>query len=76
MSFLLHVVWNDDVCVFKNAVFRDCSSLSALTYNRLTDVQKFITLKPFIVPVSVNTCWSARKLIYISHVYAQTRFGS
>jgi hypothetical protein len=37
--------------------FQGCSSLSALTYNSLDDVQKFITLRPFIVSESVNTCW-------------------
>jgi hypothetical protein len=39
----------------KNADFSGCSSLSALTYNSLTDVQKFITYRPFIILGSVNT---------------------
>jgi hypothetical protein len=56
----------------KNAVFPDCSSLLALTYNSLTDVQKFITLRPFIISVSVNTCWKSKKLLHVFHVYAQT----
>jgi hypothetical protein len=55
-----------------NAVFPGCSSLSALTYNTLTDVQKFITLRPFIILVSVNTCWKDKKLLYVYYVYAQT----
>jgi hypothetical protein len=73
---LLQVFCNDDVSVAENAVFSGCSSLSALTYNSLTDVQKLITLRPFIVSVSVNSRWRAKKLLYISHVYAQTRFWS
>jgi hypothetical protein len=42
-SSLLQVFWNDDVPVVENTVFPICSSLSALTYNSLADVQKFIT---------------------------------
>jgi hypothetical protein len=58
--------------MIKNAVLPDCSSLTALTYSSLADVQKFIALRPFIVSVSVNTHWKAKKLLYIFHVYAQT----
>jgi hypothetical protein len=72
MSFLLQVFWNDDVSVVKNVVFPCCSSLSVPTYNSLTDVQKFITLRPLIVSVSVNTCWKSKKLLYVFHVYSQT----
>jgi hypothetical protein len=54
--------------VVKNAVFPGCSSLSALTYNCLTDVQKFITLGPVIVSLSVNTRWKEKKLLYVFHV--------
>jgi hypothetical protein len=72
MTFLFQVFWNDDVSVVKNAVFPDCSSLSALTYNSLTDVQKFITLRPVIISVSVNTRCKAKKLFNVFHVYAQT----
>jgi hypothetical protein len=32
----------------KNVVFPGCSSLTALTYSSLADIQKFITLRPFI----------------------------
>jgi hypothetical protein len=72
MSFLLQVFWDDDVSMVENAVFPDCSSLSALTYGGLTDVQKFITLRLFIVSVSVNTRWKTKKLHYVFHVYSKT----
>jgi hypothetical protein len=72
MTFLLQVFWNDDVSVAKNAVFPDCSSLSALTYNSFTDVQKFITPIPFIISVSVNIRWKDEELLYVFYVYAQT----
>jgi hypothetical protein len=72
MSLLFQVFWNDDVSVVKNAVFPNFSSLSALTYNSLTDVQKFIPLRMFIVSVSANYHWKAKDLLYIFHVYAQT----
>jgi hypothetical protein len=52
----------------KNAVFPGCSSLTALTYSSLTDVQKFITRRPFIVSGSVNNCWKAETLLYVFHV--------
>jgi hypothetical protein len=48
LSLLLQVLWNDDVSVVKNAVFLGCSSLTALTYSSLADVQNFITLTPCI----------------------------
>jgi hypothetical protein len=35
--------------VVKNTVFPGCSSLLALTYSSLTDVQKFMTPRLFIV---------------------------
>jgi hypothetical protein len=56
----------------ENAVFSGCSSLLALTYNSLADVQKFITHSPFIVLGSVNTRWKDEKLLYICPVYYQT----
>jgi hypothetical protein len=43
MSLLLQVFWKDDVSVVENIVFPGCSSLSALTYNSLADVQKIIS---------------------------------
>jgi hypothetical protein len=55
-----------------NAVFSGCSSLSALTYNILADVQKFITLRPFIVSESVNNRWKAEKLLYVCPIYSLT----
>jgi hypothetical protein len=71
MSLLLIVFWNDDASVVKNAVFPGCSSLTALTYSSLADVQKIITLRRFIVSGSVNNRWKAGKLVYVCHV-AQT----
>jgi hypothetical protein len=56
----------------QNAIFPGCSSLTALTYSNLADVQKFITLRPFIVSMSVNNRWKAERLLYVCHVYAQT----
>jgi hypothetical protein len=56
----------------RNAVFPGCSSLSALTYSNLTDVPKFITLRPFIVSVSVNTRWKDKKrtAVHFSCLYS------
>jgi hypothetical protein len=62
-SFLLQVFWNDDVSVVKDAVFPGCSSLIALTYSSLTDVQKFITLRPIVVSMSVNNRWKDEKFL-------------
>jgi hypothetical protein len=70
--FLLQAFWKDVMSVVENAVFLGCSSLSALTYSSLADVQKFITLRPFIISESVNTCWESEKLPYVCHVHAQT----
>jgi hypothetical protein len=54
MSFLLQVFWNDDVSVVECAVFLGCSGLTALTYNSLADIQKFIILRPIIGLGSLN----------------------
>jgi hypothetical protein len=56
----------------QNAVFLDCSSLTALTYSSLADVQKFITLRPFIGSGSFDNRGKSEKLLYIFHVYSQT----
>jgi hypothetical protein len=58
----------------KNAVLPGCSSLTALTYNSLADVQKFITLRPLVISGSVNNRWKAKKLLYVCPVYALTCF--
>jgi hypothetical protein len=71
-SFLLHVLWNDDVYVVEHAIFPGCSSLIALTYSSLADVQKFIPLRLFIGSRSLNNCWKDEKLLYICYVYAPT----
>jgi hypothetical protein len=62
---LLQVFWNEDASVVKNVVLPGCSILSALTYSILADVQKFITLRPFVVSGSVNNHWKAEKLFYV-----------
>jgi hypothetical protein len=72
MSLLLPVFWNDAVSVVERAVFSGCSSLTALTYNSLADVQIFITLIPIIGSGSLNNCWKAEKLLYVYPVYAPT----
>jgi hypothetical protein len=74
MSFLLQVFWSDDVCVVEHALFPGCANLTALTCNSLADVQKFITLKLFMVSVSVNARWKDEKLLYICPIYALTLF--
>jgi hypothetical protein len=71
-SFLLQVFYDDDASVVEQAVFPDCSSLTALTYSSLTDVQKFITLRRFIGPGSLNNRWNAEKLLYVFTVYSPT----
>jgi hypothetical protein len=50
--------------VVKNTVFPGGSSLSAQTYNSLADVQKFITLRPFIVLGHVNNQWKEGRVFY------------
>ncbi len=53
-SLLLQVFWNNEVSVVELAVFPGCSSLTALTYSSLADVQKIITPGPFIITGRVN----------------------
>jgi hypothetical protein len=65
-SLVLQVFWDDNVSVVKNAVFPDGSSLSAQTYSSLADVQKFISIKPFILSRSVNNRWKDQKVFYNS----------
>jgi hypothetical protein len=72
MSFLLPVFWDDDVSMVEHAVFLGCSSLTALTYSGLADVQKFITLRMFIGSGSLNNRWKAEKLVYVCPVCAPT----
>jgi hypothetical protein len=72
MSFLLQVFWNGDVYVIEHAVFPVCSSLTALTYSSLADVQNVITLRPFMRPGSLNNRWKYEKLLYVCPVYAPT----
>jgi hypothetical protein len=65
---MLKVFCNKEASVVKNAVFLGCYSLSSLTYNSLADVQKFITLRPFVVSGSVNNRWKDEELIYVCPV--------
>jgi hypothetical protein len=44
----------------------------SLTYSGLTDVQKLITRRPFIVSGGVNNHWKDEKILYVFHVYTQT----
>jgi hypothetical protein len=60
------------VSMVEHAVFLGYSSLTALTYNSLADVQKFITLRLFIRPGSLNNRWKDEKLLYVCTVYAPT----
>jgi hypothetical protein len=48
----------------KNAVFPGGSSLSAQTYNSLANIQKFITLRSFIVSGHVNIHWKEERVFY------------
>jgi hypothetical protein len=72
MSFILQYFWNDNASMVENAVFPGCSSLTALTYRSLADVQKYITLRPFIGSWSLNNRWKAEKLFYVCPVYDPT----
>jgi hypothetical protein len=71
-SLLLQVFWNTEASVVKNTVFLGCSSLSALTHSSLAEIQKFITLRPFVASGGVNNRWKAEKLLYVFPVYALT----
>jgi hypothetical protein len=72
MSLLLQVFWYKDASVVGNAVLPGYSSLSALTYSSLAEVQKFITLRPFVLSEIVNNRWKDEKLIYVFPIYAPT----
>jgi hypothetical protein len=56
--------------VVEHAFFPGYSSLTALAYSSLADVQKFITLRPFIGSGSLNNRWKSEKLLYVCTVYA------
>jgi hypothetical protein len=61
---VLQVFWDDKASVVKNSVFPGGSSLSAQIYSSLTDVKKFITLKPFILSRRVNNRWKEERVFY------------
>jgi hypothetical protein len=63
-GLVLHVFGDDDASVVKNEVFPGGSSLSAQTYSSSTDVQKFITLRLFIVSRHGNKSWKEEIVFY------------
>jgi hypothetical protein len=62
MSLVLQVFRDDNASVVKNAVFPGGSNLSAQTYSSLAAVQKFITLRPFVVSGRVNNRWKVERV--------------
>jgi hypothetical protein len=72
----VQVFWDDNASVVEKAVFPCGSSLLAQTYNSLTDVQKLITLRPFIISRRANNRWKHKKVFYISCTWIQVRFPS
>jgi hypothetical protein len=64
MSLVLQVSRDDSASRVKNAVVPDSSSLSAQAYSSLADVQKIITLRPFIVSVHINNRWKEERVRY------------
>jgi hypothetical protein len=55
---------DDNASVVKNAVSPGGSILSVQTYSSLSDVQKLITLRPFIVSGRVNNRWKDERVFY------------
>jgi hypothetical protein len=76
MSLVLQVFWDDNASVVKNAVFPGSSRLSAQTYSSLADVQKFITLRLFIILRRANNRWKDQKVLNKSCIWLQVRFPS
>jgi hypothetical protein len=64
----------DNASVVKKTVFPGGSSLSAQTYSSSTDVQKFITLRPFMIQGHVNNCWKEKRVIYNYCIGLPVRF--
>jgi hypothetical protein len=64
MSLVLQVFGDDNASVVKNAVSPGGSILSVQTYSSLADVQKLITLRPFIVSGRVNNRWKDERVFY------------
>jgi hypothetical protein len=75
-SFVLQVFWDAKASVVRKAVFPGGSSLSAKTYNSLADVQKFITLRPFIQSRHANNHLEHQKVLYNSCMWLQVIFPS
>jgi hypothetical protein len=64
MSLVLQVFGDDNASVVQNAVSPGGSILSVQTYSSLADVQKLITLRPFIVSGRVNNRWKDERVFY------------
>jgi hypothetical protein len=64
MSLVLQVFGDDNASVVKNAVSPGGSIPSVQTYSSLSDVQKLITLRPFIVSGRVNNRWKDERVLY------------
>jgi hypothetical protein len=60
--------------VVKNTIVPGGSSLAAQTYSSLADVQKFITLRLFVVSGRVNNRWKEQEVFYNSCILLQIRF--
>jgi hypothetical protein len=73
-SLVLWVFWDDNVSVVQKAVFPRGSSLSAQTYGSSTDVQKFITLRLFIVSRCTNNRWKQERVFYNYYIGLLVRF--
>jgi hypothetical protein len=58
----------------KSAVFPGGSSLSAQTYSSLTNVQKSITLKPFVLSRRANNRQKHKRVLYNSCMGLPLRF--
>jgi hypothetical protein len=58
----------------KNAVFPGGCSLSSQNYSSSVDVQKFITIKLFIVSRRVNNHWKEDRVSYNSCMGLSLRF--
>jgi hypothetical protein len=65
-SLVLQVFRDDNALVVKNTVFLGGSRLSAQTYSSFADVQKVITLKPFVISGWVNNRWKEERVFYNS----------
>jgi hypothetical protein len=73
-SLVLQVFRDGDASVVKNIVFLGGSSLSAQTYSSSVDVQKFATLRLFIVSKRANNRWKEERVFYNYCIRIPIRF--